>query len=490
MMLLAEAGEVTLSAGQLAAVERVREWLATAPPVRYCGDPTCMGLDSDGDEVPHTHGGAQEHPVLSIGGLAGSGKTHTMGALAQLLGIRITYGTPTNKAAAVLRSKLPERERSRCGTYHSLLYRPSGWFECLASGDAARELPCACGKGFDHDDCACPRFSCSSCNGNGQGVGGGCKVEEHLSFEPRPFAGGHRDLIVLDEASMVTEEQVQDIRHFGLPCLLVGDHGQLAPVKGAISPWMKNPDIILEENFRQTEESGIIPAALYARQTGALPAGRYGTSTLVASGAQRPELYNALLPDRLPPGPDSAIITWTNRGRADINRRVHAAMAINAGEDPATLLVKNDRLIALGSYTCEVVKPGPTGAWVAQGAQKRTFNGQVGTVMDVLRTGKKFADIVIALEDPSVPNVPAERMCKIMRRVDLGQLSADRVLRPDERAPGAAAFDYAYALTCHRAQGSEFDSVAVVGLGPSGSERGRWAYTACTRARKKLLVIT
>ena len=482
--------ESGLSAGQLAAVDRIAAWLAAAPPVRYCGDPACMGLEPGGDEVPHTHGGAREHPVLSVGGLAGSGKTHVMGQIAALLGKRVSYGTPTNKAAAVLRSKLPEAERSRAGTYHSLLYRPNCWHECLRSGEAAQSLACACGRGFEHDDCACPRYACAACAGHGDGAGGGCKVEEHLSFEPRPFAGGYRDLLVLDEASMITEEQVESIRKFGLPVLLVGDHGQLSPVKGAVSPWMASPDILLEENFRQSEASGIIQAALYARRAGAIAQGRYGTSALVASGTARPELYDALLPHRLPPGPDSAILTWTNRGRSDINRKIHAAMALAAGADPEAALSAGDRLVALGAYQCEAVKRNSAGQWVAQGAQHRTFNGQFGTVLEVLKTGKRHADAVIALEDPANPHAPVEGRAKVLRRLDLQQLGSDRQLRPDERAPGAAAMDYGYCSTVHKSQGSEFDSVAVVGCGPSGPERGRFLYTAITRAKSKLLVIT
>jgi exodeoxyribonuclease V len=483
--------ESALSAGQLAAVDRVAAWLAAAPPVRYCGDPACMGLDPGGDETPHTHGGAQDHNVMSIGGLAGSGKTHVMGQIAALLGKRVSYGTPTNKAAAVLRSKLPPEERGRAGTYHSLLYRPNCWHECLRSGEPASGLQCSCGRGYEHDDCACPRFACSACDGAGEGAGGGCKVEEHLSFEPRPFAGGYRDLLVLDEASMITEDQVNDIRRFGLPVLLVGDHGQLAPVKGTLSPWMLSPDVLLEENFRQSEASGIVRAALYARQHGAIAAGRYGDSTMVGSGSQRPELYDALLPHRLPPGPDSAVITWTNRGRADLNRKIHTALALSSDHDPGIPLSAGDRLIALGSYQCEAVKPSPDGSsWVAQGAQHRTFNGQFGTVLEILKTGKRHADAVIALEDPASPHAPVEARAKVLRRLDLQQLGADRQLRPDERAPGSAAFDYGYAMTCHKVQGSEFGSVAVVGQGPGGADRGRWIYTAATRAKSKLLIIT
>ena len=50
-------------------------------------------------------------------------------------------------------------------------------------------------------------------------------------------------------------------------------------------------------------------------------------------------------------------------------------------------------------------------------------------------------------------------------------------------------FEFAYAVTCHKAQGSEYDNVVVVdesGLFENGRE---WLYTAITRARKKLTII-
>ena len=51
-------------------------------------------------------------------------------------------------------------------------------------------------------------------------------------------------------------------------------------------------------------------------------------------------------------------------------------------------------------------------------------------------------------------------------------------------------FEFAYAVTCHKAQGSEFDFVVVFDESWAfGGERNRWLYTAITRAREKLLII-
>ena len=51
-------------------------------------------------------------------------------------------------------------------------------------------------------------------------------------------------------------------------------------------------------------------------------------------------------------------------------------------------------------------------------------------------------------------------------------------------------FEFAYAITCHKAQGSEFDFVIVFDESwVFGEAARRWLYTAITRAKEKLLII-
>lgn len=52
-------------------------------------------------------------------------------------------------------------------------------------------------------------------------------------------------------------------------------------------------------------------------------------------------------------------------------------------------------------------------------------------------------------------------------------------------------FAYAYAITTHKAQGSEWDKVLVFeeGFPFDKEEHKRWLYTAITRASKKLVIV-
>jgi hypothetical protein len=52
-------------------------------------------------------------------------------------------------------------------------------------------------------------------------------------------------------------------------------------------------------------------------------------------------------------------------------------------------------------------------------------------------------------------------------------------------------YDFGYAITCHKAQGSEWDKVLVIEdkFPFDKTEHARWLYTACTRASEKLVLV-
>ena len=52
-------------------------------------------------------------------------------------------------------------------------------------------------------------------------------------------------------------------------------------------------------------------------------------------------------------------------------------------------------------------------------------------------------------------------------------------------------FTYGYCITCHKAQGSQFNKVLVIeeGFPFNKEEHARWLYTACTRSVEKLVIV-
>ena len=66
---------------------------------------------------------------------------------------------------------------------------------------------------------------------------------------------------------------------------------------------------------------------------------------------------------------------------------------------------------------------------------------------------------------------------------------------PGEKIPSAQqrrydAFDYGYALTVHKAQGSQWDDVVLFDESYAFREhRARWLYTAITRAAETITIV-
>ena len=85
-------------------------------------------------------------------------------------------------------------------------------------------------------------------------------------------------LIVLDEVSMVGEEMARDLMSFGKPILVLGDPGQLPPIKGEGAFTRDAPDVMLTEIHRQAAESAIIRLATMARQGEPIGFGEYDRS--------------------------------------------------------------------------------------------------------------------------------------------------------------------------------------------------------------------
>jgi exodeoxyribonuclease-5 len=142
---------------------------------------------------------------LTLGGYAGTGKTTLLAALRRVLRsnmptVKVGFVAYTGKAALVLRHKLVEDKILQPGdsisTLHGLMYY---------SDSGKSESP---------------------------------KWRKRESLKV--------DLVVVDEASMVSEEIWNDLISFGRPVLAVGDHGQLPPIGNNFN-LMLEPDLKLDK---------------------------------------------------------------------------------------------------------------------------------------------------------------------------------------------------------------------------------------------------
>jgi exodeoxyribonuclease-5 len=299
-------------------------------------------------------------------------------------------------------------------------------------------------------------------------------VDEQLRWEDRPYLRSHADLLVIDESSMVSEEDLVRIRAFGVPVLLVGDHGQLPPVMARMNQWTANPNVILTENHRQVNDtSGIVDVALAFRRGKKPPVGTYGDGRTMVVPRNQEGVSSLLGPERYREQgiePPAIICPW-NKLRANVNKRFHGSGGVRPG----------DRVVALTRCAAPIVRnpigPGVSWGGLDLGDSVNVHNGQVGTVMAVVAERAKTCDIVVNVEEVGtvlVANVANE------------QFGRPTAMALNERPVGARLWDYAYAITAHKAQGSEWDNVLVLEENPQ--DYARWCYTAVTRAKSRLIV--
>jgi exodeoxyribonuclease V len=237
-----------------------------------------------------------EQQVFRVFGYAGSGKTTLTRHAIDELGLdtmvkgadgivsgagRVLYAAFTGKAALVM-----TRKGTPASTIHSLIYRVS---EATAAEIERVEAEIAEIKAkLPTLDPAARLFEESRLR----------SLEIRLDdiHKPRFVLNEQsivRDaaLIVLDEVSMVGDEMARDLLAFGKPILVLGDPGQLPPIKGDGAFTNTAPDVMLTEIHRQAGESAIIRLATMARQGRPIPT----ASTTPTSGRCR---GSALRPSR------------------------------------------------------------------------------------------------------------------------------------------------------------------------------------------------
>lgn len=255
------------------------------------------------------------------------------------------------------------------------------------------------------------------------------------------------DYFVIDEASMLSVELVNDIESFSKPTLYVGDPAQLEPV-GDDAKLMHSPDIVLREIHRTAEDSDIIHFA-----------------TMLRTGHIHPVAFSQTFK------PLSNNLTF--RGKGDLKRSEWLAFdQIIVGKNntrnifnqifkksPNPLPTIGDKLICLKNDY-------PSGV----------FNGETFVVTSDDFQQDANGELTIQLE-----SIDGTRQWLPFWREYFFDQSTPAYNKPRN----VCWFDFAYAITCHKSQGSEWDNIAVVDEA-FGNPPNRWRYTAATRAAKNL----
>ncbi|RST84331.1 ATP-binding protein [Aquibium carbonis] len=260
-------------------------------------------------------------------------------------------------------------------------------------------------------------------------------------------------LVVVDECSMVDEQLGRDLLTFGTPILVLGDPAQLPPISGGGFFTEHEPDILLTEIHRQARDNPIIRLALDVREGREFMRGDYGTAQVIGRDDVNQDLVLAA----------DQVLVGTNRTR----RRYNARLRELKGFDGA-LPMAGDKLVCLRNDPA-----------------KGLLNGSLWKVMTASReTVKPGINLLVSPEEDD----PERGVAKIkLLKAAFENPDADIPWQQKKRFDD---FDYGYALTVHKAQGSQWDNVVLFDESFAFREtRERWLYTAITRAAERLTIV-
>lgn len=269
----------------------------------------------------------------------------------------------------------------------------------------------------------------------------------------RQSALSKASLIVIDECSMVDEELGRDLLSFGTQVLVLGDPGQLPPVSGGGFFTEHEPDILLEEIHRQALDNPIVELARQVRMGNSIMIGDYGDAAKIIAKSD--------VTSDLVLGADQVLV-GTNRTRRRYNERLRQLKGFE-GPLPAA----GDKLVCLRNDP-----------------QKGLLNGSLWQVTSAARTVKPFMNVLVRSEDEGIERYSAKvKLLKAAFEEPEQEIPWQIRRRHDD-------FDYGYALTVHKSQGSQWDDVVLFDESYAFREnRNRWLYTAITRAAAKLTIV-
>lgn len=276
-----------------------------------------------------------------------------------------------------------------------------------------------------------------------------CEIDSktgECTFYKRDRLEGLPDFVIVDESSMLSTELYKDLSSFNIKTLFVGDPGQLEPV-GDNPNLMAKPDLVLSKIHRQAEHSPIITLANSVRLGGPLP---HQASPELTIRRKELKCEEAVLADQ--------IICAKNKTRTNFNDKIREHLQL-----PSKQITKGEKIICLRNNLNFSV-----------------FNGQIFFIDEILfdRNDHWLCNV----HDESgkvIKNLPIWKKPFVDAAFDPKNVAVSRKL---------VYCDYGYVITCHKSQGSEWDSVLVIDewMPPSVWDMRRWRYTAITRAAKKL----
>jgi exodeoxyribonuclease-5 len=259
-------------------------------------------------------------------------------------------------------------------------------------------------------------------------------------------------IIVIDEISMVSKELLQDLLKFNRQIIALGDIGQLEPI-GDDNGLLKKPDYVLTEIIRQAADNPIIYLSKLVREN------------------KFDRMNNDKVKVLSKKDFDLSMVEWADQCLCGFNQTrkfINESMRKYYFNIKFDLPVVGDKVISLKNCwkTLDSLGNPLINGTICKikNINASVYNGKIfkATLQDV-DTSATYSKLQI---DTSVfKNEPIDFKKKL------------------------PVFDYGYAITTHKAQGSEYNKVLLIDECLNKETYNRWLYTAITRAKDKLVII-
>ena len=289
------------------------------------------------------------------------------------------------------------------------------------------------------------------------------------------------DIVVVDEISLAPKSMLDMLLKHKVFCIFIGDNFQLPQIdKNEAHNFLDNSDIFLSTVMRQAAESEIIQLTMKIRQ---------GEDINYFQGQEVQVLPHTQLNTGMLLWADQ-ILTATNIKRHSINQEMRKLLGYNS------LLCNNEKIVVKRNYWDDCNEDGDA-----------LVNGTVGTIANIYDSFIKLP-LNIKIQNHTIPTICGDITPEFGASFKNINLDKNFLIKEEPCVDWRVSYQvgkmknkigdilpkqitYGYALTCHAAQGSEWDKVLVLeeNFPFDKTEHARWLYTACTRASEKLVLL-
>lgn len=388
-----------------------------------------------------------DQQLFRLFGYAGTGKTTLARHFAEGVEGSVLFGAYTGKAAYVLRQK----GCPGASTIHSMIYH---------SKDRARSHILEMERELAElmHELSAEGATESEIARHPNVVNLQAKLEEERTSNARPMFTLNKEsavkdakLVVIDECSMVDGQMGQDLLSFGAKVLVLGDPAQLPPVGGAgFFTEGVEPDVMLQDIHRQAADNPIIAMATRVRAGEPLELGTYGSSSVIdRKDIRQDDVMNS-----------DQVLVGRNKTRRASNVKLRSLLGF---EQPHPMY--DDKLVCLRNNN-----------------DLGLLNGGLWRIEDIGFHDDWRIHMTVRPEDGGSAQLDVEAHMHYFNG------NEDKLAWYEKKE--AQEFDYGYALTVHKSQGSQWNNVMVFDESwVFKKDRHRWLYTGITRAAERVTVV-